>query len=87
MDSFPQDLGDRPSLDWGDMGEPPDEIIKVLKDFGQNGIIISGVLSWIMVNRCSSPKNIWKTIALNHWKEEEITNAKKGLRHAGGAEL
>ena len=87
MESFPQDLGGRPSSDWGDMGDPPDEIIKVLKDYGQNGIIISGVLSWIIVNRNSSPKNIWKTIALNHWREEEITNAKKALRDAGGTEL
>ena len=39
------------------------------------------------MNRNSSPKNIWKAVVSNHWKEEEITLAKKALSDAGGNEL
>ena len=61
--------------------------MKVIKDNGKNRVIISGVISWILVNRNESAKNIWKLVANNHWRVEEITTAKKALRDACGKEL
>ena len=48
MDSIPQDVGGTPPSDWDDNGDPPDDIIQVLKHHGKNGIIISGDISWII---------------------------------------
>ena len=39
------------------------------------------------MNRNESAKNIWKIVANNHWRVEEITVAKKALRDVGRNEL
>ena len=89
MDGVSNDVGGRIENDWagGGKGEPPDCVLNILRKEGTNGIVISGVISWILVNRNESAKTIWKNVAVGHWKEEEVSIAKEALREAGGFEL
>ena len=52
-----------------------------------NGIVISGVITWIEVNKDMAAEGIWKEIAAKKWNCDETTAAKKALVNAGGTKL
>ena len=57
-----------------------------LKD-GKNGVILSGLISWIIVQRNEFAREVWRSVAIKCWSVEEISCAKKALKDAGGQEL
>ena len=46
---------------------------------GDNGVIVNGVISWIMVQKETNPPEIWKNIALKHYLEPEVKEAWKEM--------
>ena len=65
----------------------PKNVKELLIEEGQNGIIISALLAWILVNRNEAAKSTWRTVAIHNWKPDEIGTAKNALKEAGGLEL
>ena len=45
----------------------------------ENGLITNALLLWLDIQRKPTAENIWKTQALSHFTEEEITDAKNML--------
>ena len=35
----------------GNLGKPPDSVIKLMQEQGNHGIIVNGVLAWIMATK------------------------------------
>ena len=60
-------------------GNPPDLAVKMMEEHGQHGILISGLISWIEVNRHQAAGTIWRQVAETAWEHEEVTEAKKLL--------
>ena len=60
-------------------GNPPDQVIKMMEEHGQHGILISGLISWMEVNRHQAAGTIWREVAETAWEHEEVTEAKKLL--------
>ena len=58
---------------------PPIEVIKMMEEQGRYGIVISGVISWIEVQRHNSAGDMWKEVAKQCWNPDEVTHAKKQL--------
>ena len=77
--------GDDPS-DEDLEGSLPQNIIQMMKQYGKNGIVVSGVVSWIQVNKNMAANGIWKQVAEQSWNDEEITEAKNALLAAAGGE-
>ena len=77
--------GDDPS-DEDLEGSLPQNVIQMMKQYGKNGIVVSGVVSWIQVNKNMAANGIWKQVAEQSWNDEEITEAKNALLAAAGGE-
>ena len=60
-------------------GNPPDEVIKMMENHGQHGILMSGLLSWIETNRHTAAGTIWRQVAETAWGYDEVTEDKKLL--------
>ena len=71
-------------------GEPegslPQNILQMMNQHGKNGILVSGVVSWIQVNKNMAANGIWKQVAEQSWNDEEITEAKNALLAAADSE-
>ena len=57
----------------------PPEMHSELVKHGENGVIVNGVISWILVQRETNPPEIWKSIALKHYGEAEVKEAWKEM--------
>ena len=68
-------------------GSPPLNLRQMLKELGKNGIVVSGVVTWIQVNKNIAAKGLWKQHAETSWSDEEVSNAKSALLNAGGERL
>ena len=44
-------------------GNPPYNVVKMMEDHGKNGVLVSGVISWIENERHSGAAGIWKQVA------------------------
>ena len=64
-----------PGEEEGDIGKPPETVKKFLEEKGSQGIIVNGVIAWILANRENGATGIWKQIIEHHyrWKMEVIT--------------
>ena len=60
-------------------GDPPEKVMKVLEEYARNGIVISGVITWISIQRDQGACNIWKEAALQGWSPDEVAEAKAEL--------
>ena len=60
-------------------GNPPNNVVKMMEDEGQNGVLISGVISWIETERHSGAAGIWKQVAKQCWSPEEVKEARKQI--------
>ena len=70
-------------IDWLTEGNmPPVAVLTMLKEHGNNGIVVSGLISWVVVNQNENALNIWNSVALQHWNSEEVISAKKALMEA-----
>ena len=68
-------------------GSLPQNVTQMMKQYGKNGIVVSGVVTWIQVNKNMAANGIWKQVAEQNWNDEEITEAKNALAAAGGEKL
>ena len=68
-------------------GSPPDIVINGLEKHSKDGIVISGVVTWINMHRGTGATGIWKEAALQCWNDEEVTESKRQLVSAMGPDL
>ena len=57
---------------------PPDLHNELVKH-SDYGVIVNGVVSWIIVQKETNPPEIWKSIAIKHYSDGEIKEAWKEL--------
>ena len=67
-------------------GTLPQNVLEMMDLYGKNGILVSGVVSWIQVNKNMDANGIWKQVAEQSWNDEEITEAKNALLASTGSE-
>jgi hypothetical protein len=65
-------------------GSPPPGIMDLLGKFGQKGVVISGIVTWISAQIDTQTTDAWKSLADFCLLEEEVTAAKEALRNASG---
>ena len=63
------------------------EVIKILEEHSKHGLIMSGVVAWIQINYNSGASDIWRKIAEQSWKDEEVTAAREAIKAAVGEKL
>ena len=63
-----------------DLGKPPDSVMKLLEGQGKEGIIVNGVLAWIMAHKEEGANGIWKQIAEHHYGDKEVLEARNLLK-------
>ena len=74
--------------DCGDCkGSAPPGLMKLLEGHGKNGIVISGVVSWIAAQIDTQTNDAWKSLADRCFQEGEISAGKEALRAAKGTAL
>ena len=61
-----------PVEDADGLGKPPDSILKMFEEKGKHGIILNGLLAWIMATKESVAVGIWKQVVEHHFHEDEI---------------
>ena len=70
-----------------EIGSPPSELLDILGKFGQKGVIISGVVTWIAAQIDTQVNDGWKSLAERCLLDEEVTAAKDTLKNARGQVL
>ena len=68
-----------PGEDAEDLGKPPDSVLKMFEEKGKHGIIVNGLLAWIMATKESVAVGIWKQVVEHHFDEDEIFEARNLL--------
>ena len=63
------------------------EVIKILEEQSKHGLIMSGIVAWIQINYNRGATDIWKKIAEQSWKNEEVTAAREAIKAAAGEKL
>ena len=71
----------------GGQGHPPPGLADLLEKFGTNGVVISGVVTWIGAQVDTQTSDAWKSLAMRCFQEGEVTAAKDALKGARGKEL
>ena len=64
----------------GEGGSLPPGVVEQLTIFGRNGVVISGVVTWIQAQLGTHGPEIWKSMAERCFSEDEVTAAKEALR-------
>ena len=71
----------------GGQGFLPTGLIDILEKFGKNGIVISGVVTWIGSQIDTQINDAWKALAERCFKDTEVTAGKEALKSARGTVL
>ena len=71
----------------GGGGFLPVEIIQLLEDSGRDGIVISGLVTWMIAQIGTHAVDIWQPLAERCFSYVEVTAAKDALVKAGGVAL
>ena len=71
----------------GEGGSLPPGVVEQLTIFGRNGVVISGVVTWIQAQLGTHGPEIWKSMAERCFSEDEVTAAKEALKNAKGEVL
>ena len=71
-----------PGEEEGDIGKPPETVKKFLEEKGSQGIIMNGVIAWILANRENGATGIWKQIIEHHYGLKEVLEARNLLNMA-----
>ena len=53
--------------------------MEILTKESKNGIVISGLVSWLNIQRDTNAEGIWITVALEQFNPDEVTEAKKAV--------
>ena len=71
----------------GGNGSPPLEVMQILETSGRDGIVISGVVTWVIAQMDTHAVDIWKPLGERCFSDREVTAAKAALVKAGGETL
>ena len=71
----------------GEAGLPPPRMLELLVKFGQKGIVISAIVTWIGAQIDTQVTDAWKSLAERCLLEGEVTAAKDSLKNARGQVL
>ena len=65
----------------------PPQVVDEIGKAGNNGVVISGVITWIDAQIETHGSHVWKSLAERCFRDEEVTAAKEALKDAKGAVL
>ena len=68
-------------------GNSPEEIINMLSEHGGNGIVIDGIIAWVMVNKEMTAEGINKQLLERSMNKLEILKSRNVLKDAAGTYL
>ena len=71
----------------GGKGQPPPGLLDMLENYGQKGIVVSGVVTWVAAQIDTQTTDAWKSLAERCFKDSEISEGKEALKLARGAML
>ena len=71
----------------GGPGQLPLGVLEQLSKFAGNGIVISGVITWMLAQMDTLSSDIWRSLAERCFVVQEVTAAKEALKQVKGAEL
>ena len=80
-------LGSRLVREGEEAAKPPDDIVKMLVEHGENGIIIDGIIAWIAMNTDMTADNILKQLLEKSVDLTEVLKSREVLKTAGGTVL
>ena len=80
-------LGGRLVREAEEAAKPPDEIVEMLVEYGENGIIIDGIIAWIAMNTDMTADNILKQLLEKSVDLTEVLKSREVLKTAGGTVL
>ena len=69
------------------VAKPPTKIVKMLLEYGENGIIIDGIIAWIAMNTTMTAENILKQLLEKSVDLTEVLKSREALKAAGGLEI
>ena len=78
------DTGGGGGDDVGGKGHLPTGLMEMLEKFGKNGIVISGVVTWIGAQIDTQTNDAWMALAERSFKDNEISEGKEALRLVKG---
>ena len=76
-----------PDTGGGGEGSLPPGVLEELTNFGKNGVVISGVVTWIQAQIGTHGSDVWTSMAERCFNADEVTAAKEALRSAKGEVL
>ena len=65
-------------------GELPGDVLKQLRDHGEKGVVISGLVAWMEVQMDTEGCEVWRALVERNWLEAEVNQAKEALKAACG---
>ena len=68
-------------------GNPPEEVSNMLLKYGNNGIVIDGIIAWVMVNKEMTAEGINRQLLERSMGKNEILKSRLALKAAGGSYL
>ena len=64
----------------GGVAQLPPGLLDILLKFGQKGIVVSGVITWVSAQIDTQTNDSWKTLAERCFKDSEISEGKEALK-------
>ena len=68
-------------------GSLPPGLLEILGKFGEKGIIVSGVVTWIAAQIDNHTNDAWKSLAIRSFLDSEVSAAKQELKKVKGSLL
>ena len=68
-------------------GNPPEEMINMTMENGNNGIVIDSIIAWFVVNKEMTAEGINKLLLESFMDKQEILKSRLALKAAGGSHL
>ena len=76
-------LGGRVASSGEEAAKPPDDIIKMLTDCGEHGIVVDGIIAWLAMNKEMTAENILKQLVEKKLDLDEVQKSRTALRASG----
>ena len=68
-------------------GVLPPQVLEQMTKFGNKGVVISGVVTWMVAQIGTHGTDVWRSLAERCFSDKEVTAAKDALKEAKGTVL
>ena len=80
-------LGGRLGSSGEEASKLPDDILKMLRDYGENGIVVDDIIAWVAVNKEMTAENLLKQLMEKSLTLDEVLKSRAALIAAAGSDL